>query len=299
VVEAEAALGIGDVLAHDAGEEGGHEPVDEAAEAGHGGDVAHAVADEDGAVGAFVGLQEGGDVGGGVLAVGVEGDGEIVAVFAGVVEAGLEGGALALVVDVLEDGGAGFGGDLGGVVGGAVVDDDHVGAVVEDFADDGADVLLLLVGGDEDAGFQGGLGHGSGGGSVGVLAVEEGLDEDLEIEGERPVFEVVEIVLDAVLDGGVAAEAVDLGPAGHAGAGDVAGHVVADVVLELLDEVGAFGAGADEGHVALDETFQNWGSSSRFHLRRNSPMRVRRGSSGVAQTGPVAASASTGMVRSL
>ena len=112
MVEAEAALAVGDVLAHDAGEQVGHEPVDEAAEPGHVGDVAHAVADEDGAVGALVGLQEGGDVGGGVLAVGVHRDGEIVAVFAGMVEAGLEGGALALVVHVLEHGGAGLGGDL-------------------------------------------------------------------------------------------------------------------------------------------------------------------------------------------
>jgi hypothetical protein len=53
--------------------------------------------------------------------------------------------------------------------------------------------------------------------------------------------------------GGVAAESVDLGPAGHAGAGDVAGHVVADPVLELIDEMGAFGAGADEGHVANED----------------------------------------------
>ena len=96
----------------------------------------------------------------GVLPVGVEGDGEIVAVFAGVVEAGLEGGALALVVDVFEHGGAGIGGGLAGVVGRAVVDDDHVGAVVADFADDGGDVGFLLEGGDEDAGFEGGFGHG-------------------------------------------------------------------------------------------------------------------------------------------
>ena len=163
VVEAEAALAVGDVLAHDAGEEIGHEPVHETPQRGHGGDVVHAVADEDGAAGALVGLQEGGDVGGGVLAVGVHRDGQIESPGAGMVEAGLEGGALALVVDVFEHGGAGFGGGLGGVVGGAVVDDDHGGTVVADLAHDGGDAAFLPVGGNQHANVEGGFAHAPGG----------------------------------------------------------------------------------------------------------------------------------------
>jgi hypothetical protein len=149
-----------------AGEHAGHGAVDEPAQAGHVGEIAHARADEDGAVRAGIGLQKRGDVGGGVLAVGVEGDGEVEAVFAGIVEAGLEGGALALVVDVLEDGGAGFRGGAVGVVGGAVVDHDDfsLGAEVADVADDGADAGFFLEGGNEDADFRGRGGHGQAGG---------------------------------------------------------------------------------------------------------------------------------------
>ena len=57
-------------------------------------------------------------------------------------------------------------------------------------------------------------------------------------------------MLDAVGNGGIAAQAVDLRPAGHAGARDVAGHVVADIVFELLDKMGALRARAHEGHIA-------------------------------------------------
>src|SRR5690242_15183579 len=41
--------------------------------------------------------------------------------------------------------------------------------------------------------------------------------QDAEIEPQRPVADVEEVVLEALFEAGVAAEAVDLGPAGHAG----------------------------------------------------------------------------------
>ena len=164
MVEAEAALGVGDVLAHGAGEEGGHELVGFASDPGHGAGVAHTVADDDGAMGAGVGGEEGGDVGGGVLAVGIHGDGEVVSGFGGVADAGADGGALPLVADVGDDGGPGLLGGVGGGVGGAVVDDDDVSGVGEGFADDGGDVGFFAVGGKEYAEFRdGGGGHGSGG----------------------------------------------------------------------------------------------------------------------------------------
>ena len=102
-----------------------------------------------------------------MLAVAVEGEGEVEAVLAGVGEAGVEGHALALVADVLEDGGTGGAGAVGGGVGGAVVDDDDVGAELAGFGDDGRDGGFLAVGGDEDtgprrrgSGIDGGEGHG-------------------------------------------------------------------------------------------------------------------------------------------
>src|SRR5436190_18911901 len=48
--------------------------------------------------------------------------------------------------------------------------------------------------------------------------VNHGHEEDLQVEQERPVLDVVEVVLDADADRSVAAPAVDLGPAGDAGA---------------------------------------------------------------------------------
>src|SRR2546421_12479511 len=73
---------------------------------------------------------------------------------------------------------------------------------------------------------------------VGML-VEKASDDrqphDLEIEPHRPVLDVIEVVLDALLERRVTAPAVDLRPAGHAGLHLVAQHVLRDAVLELLD----------------------------------------------------------------
>ena len=73
---------------------------------------------------------------------------------------------------------------------------------------------------------------------------------DLEVETERPVLDVVEVVLDALLDRRVAAPAVDLGPAGDPRLHLVPQHVLRVAVLELLDEVRALGPRPDQRHVA-------------------------------------------------
>ena len=82
-----------------------------------------------------------------VLAVAVEPDGELVAVLERVLEAGLDGAADAEVEREPDDRGAMRGGDAGGVVRRAVVDDDDVeGRVVgADLVDDAADRALLVV----------------------------------------------------------------------------------------------------------------------------------------------------------
>ncbi len=59
-------------------------------------------------------------------------------------------------------------------------------------------------------------------GLIGVflrLPPKQGQKDDLQIEHERPVFDVIDVVLDAVFDGGVTAPAIYLGPAGNAGFG--------------------------------------------------------------------------------
>lgn len=81
-------------------------------------------------------------------------------------------------------------------------------------------------------------------------ASEEGEPEDFEVEGQAPVADVEEVVLEALAQARVASVAVDLGPAGHAGLDMLAEHVAPPVFAELGDEFGAFWAGADEAHVA-------------------------------------------------
>ena len=82
--------------------------------------------------------------------------------------------------------------------------------------------------------------------------VDDGHPEDAEVEPGGPVGDVVEVVLDALAKRGVAAPAVDLGPAGNAGLHAMAGHVIGNGLAELLDEHGAFRARADQAHVALE-----------------------------------------------
>ena len=124
----------------------------------------------------------------------------------------------------------------------------------------------------------------------------QGQPHDLEVEPQRPVLDVVEVVLDALLDRGVAAPAVDLRPAGEAGLHLVAQHVLRDPLLELLDEERPLGRGPTSV-MSPRSTFQNCGSSSRLVRRRKRPIGVLRGSSSRAQIGPVALSASSNIER--
>ena len=70
--------------------------------------------------------------------------------------------------------------------------------------------------------------------SVGVAgeeASERRAEQDLEVQEQGPVLDVIEVVLDALLDGGLAAQAVDLRPAG-------------DARLHLVPQVVAWGSAA-------------------------------------------------------
>src|SRR5256885_10407411 len=73
--------------------------------------------------------------------------------------------------------------------------------------------------------------------------------QDLEVEKQRPVLDVIEIVADALLDRGVAAQTVYLRPAGHAGPNLVPKHVLRNVLAELLDEDRPLRTRPDEAHL--------------------------------------------------
>src|SRR5512132_2009168 len=77
----------------------------------------------------------------------------------------------------------------------------------------------------------------------------EGEDHDLDVESQGPVLDVVEIVLDALLDRGVAPEPVDLCPAGEPGLDLVPQHVLRDPRLKLVDEERPLGPRPDQAHV--------------------------------------------------
>src|SRR5438445_13332128 len=87
-------------------------------------------------------------------------------------------------------------------------------------------------------------------------AVEDGHPENAEVEPRSPVGDVVEIVLDSFAQGGVAAPAVDLGPAGDPGLHAMAGHVIGNGLGELLNKDGSLRPGTDQAHVAYQNIDQ-------------------------------------------
>jgi len=106
--------------------------------------------DEGGGVGARR-VEERGEVGGIVLAIGVDGGGVGVAGGAGSIEAGEEGGGFA-AVDVVVDGAGAVREDFSGGIGGAVVDDHEWKAQRLDALDHLAECSGVVVGRGEDDG---------------------------------------------------------------------------------------------------------------------------------------------------
>ena len=69
----------------------------------------------------------------------------------------------------------------------------------------------------------------------GLEEVEEGADKNLDVEKERPVLDVPEVILGSLRDGSVASQSIDLRPAGHAGSLPMTVHIARDRVAELVD----------------------------------------------------------------
>ncbi len=86
-----------------------------------------------------------------------------------------------------------------------------------------------------------------------VLPAHEGQPEDLQVEPGRPVFDVVNIVLDAAGEVVTSAQAVDLRPARHARLHEVAGEIMGDLFREVFDVMRTFGARTDEAHVSAQD----------------------------------------------
>src|SRR3989304_4765572 len=80
--------------------------------------------------------------------------------------------------------------------------------------------------------------------------------QDLEIQSHRPVLAVVEVVLDALLDRGIAPPSVHLGPAGHSRLDLVTQHVLGNPFFEFLDETRSLRTGPDQPHGTLEHVIE-------------------------------------------
>src|SRR5205807_3080837 len=81
----------------------------------------------------------------------------------------------------------------------------------------------------------------------------EGQEKDLQVEAEAPALDVEEVVLDPLLDRGLAPPAIDLRPARDARLHLMAEHVPGHPPAELLDEARALGTRADEAHLTAQD----------------------------------------------
>ena len=79
---------------------------------------------------------------------------------------------------------------------------------------------------------------------------DERSQEDANVEEDRPILDVIEVVLCALVDGHVTAQAVDLRPAGHSRFLTMALHVPWDFGTELPHVLRLLRARANKAHVA-------------------------------------------------
>ena len=82
------------------------------------------------------------------------------------------------------------------------------------------------------------------------------LEQDLDVERQRPRLHVEQVVLGALDDAGLPAQAVDLRPAGHARLFHVALAVARHQVGELRHELRPLGPRADQAHLADEHVDQ-------------------------------------------
>src|SRR6202022_690512 len=86
-------------------------------------------------------------------------------------------------------------------------------------------------------------------GSIGVLVREHAKEcdqDDLQIKGERPVLDVIEVVDQPFFDRSLTSKVVHLGPTCQAGSHSVAIGVAIEPALEIFDKHGALGTWSDQ-----------------------------------------------------
>ena len=82
--------------------------------------------------------------------------------------------------------------------------------------------------------------------------------DDLQVEQHRPVLDVIDVSAGAVLDGAIAAHAVDLRPARYAGLLSMAAQILGYLLRELFYIFGLFRAGANHAHLSDQHVEELW-----------------------------------------
>src|SRR5450755_1504705 len=82
--------------------------------------------------------------------------------------------------------------------------------------------------------------------------VQHGERENAQVEPQRPVVDVVQIILYALAKVAAAAQVIDLRPSRDSRFYDVLLHVPWNLLTELRHELGAFRPWPDQRHVALE-----------------------------------------------
>ena len=127
---------------------------------------------------------------------------------------------------------------------------------------------------------------------IGILVKEAANDrqqQNLDIEDERPMFDVIQVMLNSFIYRGVAPPAAHLGPAGYASRDLVTQHVPGNSVTELVDVDRSLWSGAHQGHIApnhIEELRQlvETHRPKKFPHRSN-PLIIRTGPAGPLRLG--------------
>lgn len=92
------------------------------------------------------------------------------------------------------------------------------------------------------------------------VSVDESLyyreEQDFDVQHDGPVFDVIQIAVDAQPDRSITAVAIYLRPSRDAGTDLVLDHVTGDLFFKLLYEKWALRPGADEAHLAFQHVKQ-------------------------------------------
>src|SRR5262249_41356934 len=86
----------------------------------------------------------------------------------------------------------------------------------------------------------------------------ERLEQDLDVERQRPGLYVEQVILGALDDRGLSAQAIDLRPAGHAGLFHMPLPISGDQVRELRYKLGPFRSWPHQAHFAKQHIDQLW-----------------------------------------